>query len=459
MPTSFPFCSAYSPTVCSESRDVLPGVWRSTPLIAALRSRIDSFSKPFAPKTDMSSACITSKRSCSMFMLMSGPAAPGEPMRDTLSLALITHPFVESKLSTKTCPSVMDMNSSTRGLGCVWLCSGACFEPRAETALFFSCSCLNFSACCFFTSIAAVIFSRICADISPNPAGSCGTTTLPLSPTTPLFFSLAAFPLYAPVWWYITPIRVKDPPPSLSFMRATRCSVIPRNRRRSANKALMIIPSYSTICSFEGAFSDVSSSKSSCGDSRPISREKPMRPVKSSSTSNTSFPNDLAASATANAAHVAAYRSVRDASGAQETTVVSVAPASCNVFIADAPESKAAAPIAPYTHRTFLFAFISVCATIAFIPSWLRLVPTSPVSSKHCPRPIGVRTSSGFTPVTSGVLMGFRSSTLGGSRNSCEPAFSESATSRPAPPGMGPPSRGSPSAPIRLPTTSSSLGM
>ena len=335
------------------------------------------------------------------------------------------------------------------------------------------------SAASFRFSMAASIFAFVASGIDSKPAGSSGITTeaspfpsSDASPTVPEFLSLAHLPRYAPASWYITPRSVSDPPPSASFRRATRCRVMPRNRLRSASNALMIMPSYSTICSALGAPSESESSSaiSSCGLRRAMSRENPTKPVKSSRTSSTSLPSPRAPSATANAAHVAAYRSARDASGAHDTTVKSTAPCSSSVANAAAPESAAAAPTAPYTQRTASVPAAApvptrACATTAFKPSSERFVPTSPVSSMHCPLPTGVSTSSGFTPVTSGVLMGLRSSTLGGSRKSSDPlaslffAASRNGPFGPPSPGTEPPSSGSPSGPIRRPITSRSGGM
>mmetsp|Transcript_14666 Transcript_14666/g.62928 ORF Transcript_14666/g.62928 Transcript_14666/m.62928 type:complete len:536 (-) Transcript_14666:565-2172(-) len=469
---SFVRCSAYRPTVCCESFAADPGACLRKPRMALERERMPSFSAPSPPKTDMSSACMTSSRSCRTFSDVSGPAAPGDPTRETLSLTLTPHPLSREKDSTKTCPSVMLMNSSTKGLGCVKSFSGA-----AESAASFSARlALAASASRFLSSMTASIFFRVASGMSSKPAGSAGTTTVAspsssaASPTVPEFFSLARLPRYAPASWYITPRSVSDPPPSLSFRRATRCRVMPRNRLRSASSALMIMPSYSTICSALGASSESSSAISSCGLSLAMSRENPTKPVKSSSTNKTSFPSPRAPSATANAAHVAAYRSAKDASGAQETTVKSTAPCSFSWANAFAPESNAAAPTAPYTQRTEAFLpdclpswpNTFACATTAFKPSSERFVPTSPVSSMHCPLPTGVKMSIGFTPVTSGVVMGFRSSTLGGSRKSSDPEPVADAASRNFPsasPGTEPPSSGSPSGPILLFTTSDSGGM
>ena len=128
-----------------------------------------------------------------------------------------------------------------------------------------------------------------------------------------------------------------------------------------------------------------------------------------------------------------------------------IAPAALNAASTPAPASAADAPTAPYTQRTpDPFA---VCAVNALRPRTSRAVPGSPVRSMHCPRPTGVSASREGTPVTSGVVMGLRFSTVGGSRIISEPAPEE--TSRSAPPGASPPSRGWPRAPTRRPTTAS----
>ena len=184
-------------------------------------------------------------------------------MRETLSLTLMPHPVSGEKDSTITCPSVMDMNSSTTARDCTCASSGSRSDAADASAAFAASS----AAAARFSS-AALIFACISGVMSSNPAGSPGAAPPPaVSPTAPLFFASPRLPLYAPRSWYITPRSVRLPPPSSSFMRATRCRVMPKNRRRSARSALMIIPSYSTISS------SVASSISSCGESLAISRE------------------------------------------------------------------------------------------------------------------------------------------------------------------------------------------
>mmetsp|Transcript_2102 Transcript_2102/g.9542 ORF Transcript_2102/g.9542 Transcript_2102/m.9542 type:complete len:288 (+) Transcript_2102:355-1218(+) len=287
----------------------------------------------------MSSACMTSSRSCIMSRDLSGPAAPGVPILDTLSFTLMPHPLDSLKFSTITWPSVMLMNSSTRDLCCVYPSSGRFADASASRSRAAS------AAASLFFSNAAVIFACISGRISSKPAGSCRVTPVPSAlPTAPLSLLLPFLPLYAPFSWYMTPSRVRDPPPKASDILATRCSVLPRNRLRSARIALMIIPSYSTIFSS----STIPSGLSSCGDSLAMSLVNSTSPVKSSRTRSTSSPLALAPSATANAAQVAAYLSTSDASPSTDTTVVwSMAPAALSSSTAATPPSSAAAPVAP----------------------------------------------------------------------------------------------------------------
>mmetsp|Transcript_6349 Transcript_6349/g.14090 ORF Transcript_6349/g.14090 Transcript_6349/m.14090 type:complete len:225 (+) Transcript_6349:978-1652(+) len=145
---------------------------------------------------------------------------------------------------------------------------------------------------------------------------------------------------------------------------------------------------------------------------RDMSVVKFTKPVKSSSTKSTSCPVARAPSAIANAVHVAAYRSPSLALVLQVTIVVcAMAPSASKRFVTWFTRD-ACAPNAAYTHLTPVF----FCAAIDVNPSSDKPVPGSPLTNIHCPRPTGASKSTALIPVTSGVVMGFLSSTLGGSR-------------------------------------------
>ena len=182
----------------------------------------------------------------------------------------------------------MDMNSSTIGRDCTNADSGN------------SSSAVDTCAALAFSSSALRSFSCTAAGMESKPlidSTLLGSTAPPdPAPSTP---DLNVF-LYAPFGWYMTPMSVMDPPLSLSFILATRWSVMPKNLRRSASEAEINMPSYSSICS------SVPSATFNCGAMRAISLVKLTKPVKSSSTKRTSSPKARAPSAMANAVHVAA---------------------------------------------------------------------------------------------------------------------------------------------------------
>ena len=91
--------------------------------------------------------------------------------------------------------------------------------------------------------------------------------------------------------------------------------------------------------------------------------------------------------------------------------VCAIAPAPSN-SLATSLTRDACAPSAAYTHRTP----VPFCAMMDVNPRSDNPVPGSPLTSMHCPRPIGANKSTALIPVTNGVVMGLRSSTLGGSR-------------------------------------------
>ena len=82
------------------------------------------FSSPVFPYADMSSDCMSCKRSSNALIFLNACACPGAPMRLTDIFWSQSHPVFGSKSLMNTCPSVMDINSSTNGRGCVYAFSG-----------------------------------------------------------------------------------------------------------------------------------------------------------------------------------------------------------------------------------------------------------------------------------------------------------------------------------------------